>query len=44
VLDEIRKLAAPVTGKVILTLECYQGGITKLEIGPMVRKKPPEKT
>ena len=40
VLKAIRDFAAPGTGKVTLTLECYQGGITKLELGGVVRVKP----
>ena len=30
----------PKTGLVIIELECYQGGITKLQIGSFVRIKP----
>ncbi len=42
--DEIAKFEPPATGKVVIVLERYQGGVTKLEIGDMVRVKPPEKT
>lgn len=44
VLDEIRKYQPPPTGKVVLNLEVYMGGVTSIEIGGVVRKKPPEKT
>jgi len=42
--DIIGKFSAPATGKVVIVLECYQRGITKMEIGGMVREKPPEKS
>ena len=42
--DIIGRFTAPVTGKVVIMLERYQGGITKMEIGGMVREKPPEKS
>lgn len=38
----IRGFDAPATGKVLLTMEVYQGGVTKVEIGGVVRRKPPE--
>ena len=31
---------APQTGKVTITLEIYQNGITKMELGGVVRIKP----
>lgn len=31
----------PLTGKVVLELELYQGGVTKIELGGVVRKRPP---
>jgi hypothetical protein len=40
-LELIRKFNAPPTGRVIINLERYQGGITKVEIGGTVREKPP---
>ena len=43
VLDVIGQFTAPATGKVVIELERYQGGITKMEIGGVVREKPPEK-
>jgi len=36
----IKKLEPPKTGKVVIEIECYLGGITKLEIGGHVRVKP----
>ena len=42
VADIIRQFMPPPTGKVVIVLERYQGGITKMEIGGMVREKPPE--
>ena len=45
VIDLIRKFNAPPTGRVVINLERYQGGITKAEIGGIIREKPPpEKT
>jgi len=41
--DIIGQFTAPATGKVVIVLERYQGGITKMEIGGMVREKPPER-
>ena len=41
VLEEIRRFEAGPTGKVVIELERYQGGVTKLEIGGVVRVKPP---
>ena len=38
--EAIRKLEAPKTGKVVIELECYQGGVTKIELGGIVRMKP----
>ena len=40
--DEIRRYDAPPTGKVVIEIECYQGGVTKMEIGGVVRVKPPQ--
>lgn len=37
--ETIRKFVPPPTGKIIIELECYQNGITKIEIGGMVRVK-----
>jgi len=37
--ETIRKFVAPPTGKVVLTLELYNSGVTKLEIGGIVRVK-----
>ena len=39
----IRDYVPPPTGKVLITVEQYKGGVTKVEIGGMVRVKPPEK-
>jgi len=36
----IERFDAPPTGKVIITLERYQGGVTKMEIGSLVRITP----
>jgi hypothetical protein len=36
----IKNLEPPKTGKVVIEIECYMGGITKLEIGGHVRVKP----
>lgn len=41
VLEEIRRFEAPRTGKVVIELERYQGGVTRLEIGGVIRSKPP---
>lgn len=38
--QEIEKFDAPPTGKVVIVLERYMGGITNLEIGGAVRVKP----
>lgn len=40
--EEIQKYEAPQTGKIILEIERYMGGITKIEIGGLVRVKPPQ--
>ena len=42
--EAIRVFEAPVTGKVTIELEVYQQGITKLEIGGVIRRKPPQDT
>ena len=39
---EIDGFAPPLTGKVVISLELYQGGVTKVEIGGSVRFRPPE--
>lgn len=39
----IQDFEAPATGKVVLELELYKMGITKIEIGGIVRLKPPDK-
>lgn len=38
--DAIKNLEPPKTGKVVIEIECYMGGVTKLEIGGHVRVKP----
>jgi len=38
--DELRRYDPPATGKVVIVLERYKGGITTLEIGGMIRVKP----
>jgi hypothetical protein len=38
--ETIRKFVAPPTGKVVIELECYQSGVTKMEIGGVTRTKP----
>jgi len=38
--ETIRKFVAPPTGKVLIELECYQNGVTKMEIGGVIRTKP----
>lgn len=38
--EELARFRAPETGKVIVVLECYKGGVTQLEIGAHVRVKP----
>ena len=40
--DEIEKYEAPMTGRVVIEIERYLGGITKIEIGGLVRVKPPQ--
>lgn len=40
VLESIYKFAAPETGQVVITLELYKNGVTKLELGGVVRVKP----
>jgi len=40
--DEIARYEAPTTGKVVIEIERYQGGVTKIELGGMVRVKPPQ--
>lgn len=39
--DEMEKFKAPVTGKIVMTIELYQGGVTRLELGSVFRMKPP---
>jgi len=41
--ETIRKFVAPPTGKVVIELESYNGGITKIEIGGIIRVKPETK-
>jgi hypothetical protein len=38
--EAIRKFEPPKTGKVVVEMECYQGGVTKIEIGGVIRVKP----
>jgi hypothetical protein len=38
--EELARFRAPETGKVLIVLECYKGGVTQLEIGGHVRIKP----
>ncbi len=40
--EEIAKYEAPMTGKVVIEIERYLGGVTKIEIGGLVRVKPPQ--
>jgi len=37
----IGRFTAPVTGKVVIELEVYSNGITKMSIGGIVRETPP---
>jgi hypothetical protein len=39
--DELEKFKAPATGRIEISMELYQGGVTKLELGETVRLKPP---
>jgi hypothetical protein len=41
--EEIAKFEPPSTGKVTLSLEFYQGGVTRLELGPTLRVTPKSK-
>lgn len=43
VLETFRAFRAPETGMVLVNMEIYQRGITRVEIGGMVRVKPPPK-
>ncbi len=38
----IKNLEPPKTGKVVIEIECYMGGVTKMEIGGHLRVKPPD--
>ena len=38
--EVIRRFVPPPTGKVVIELEFYQNGVTKCEIGGIVRVKP----
>ncbi len=38
--ETIRNFEPPKTGKVVLELEMYMGGVSKVEIGGVVRVKP----
>ena len=38
--EAIRRFTPPATGKVVIELECYKNGITKIEIGGTTRIKP----
>ena len=40
VTEAIRRFTPPATGKVVIELECYKNGITKIEIGGTTRIKP----
>jgi len=40
VLDAIKEYEGPKTGRVVLELEYYQGGVTKIELGGFIRRKP----
>jgi hypothetical protein len=42
VVKEIQDFVGPATGKVVITVEQYQGGVTSIEIGGVVRFKPPK--
>jgi len=42
--ETIRKFVAPATGKVLIELECYQNGVTKMEIGGVIRTKPTDES
>lgn len=42
VLEAIRAYKAPDTGKVVIELERYQTGVTSIEIGGIVRHRPPK--
>ena len=41
IIEEIKKYVPPSTGRLVIALEIYQGGVTKLELGNVVRLKPP---
>lgn len=38
--EVIRRFVPPPTGKVVIELEFYQGGVTKCEVGGIIRYKP----
>lgn len=40
VLATIRAFEAPATGEVVIKLERYQGGVTKMRIGGVILVKP----
>jgi len=40
--DIIRQFTPPETGEVVIVLERYKGGVTKMKIGGQIRHKPPE--
>lgn len=37
--ERIDGFTPPATGKIVIELECYQGGISKIEMGAVVRFK-----
>jgi hypothetical protein len=42
ILEAVRDFKAPDTGQVTIVLERYCGGVTQVEIGGIVRLKPPK--
>ena len=38
---ELEKFNPPATGRVVISLEFYEGGVSKLELGVIQRSKPP---
>ena len=40
IIEAIKEFGAPYTGRIIIELELYRGGVTKLEIGGFIRHKP----
>jgi hypothetical protein len=42
VIKLIQEYEAPETGRVLINIERYQGGVTKVEIGGIIRRKPPQ--